>query len=104
MHALAVLALGQDREEVVMLSEVSETGLRLHHKRSASVALEELLHATIIMRVSSKGNIRALRLNARLVRVANVTDTTAELAFSLHDLTKEDAEVLWSVKHLLFTP
>jgi hypothetical protein len=99
---LAKLVLDADREESVLLADISDTGVRLRLPRLVSVTLDELLDASLLVRVEAGKDETMVRVNLELVRIASVTEQQVDLAFEFRDITPEIQGQLWHLRNLIF--
>jgi hypothetical protein len=102
VRVIAKVILPGDREECVLLSDISETGVRLRIPRDVALTVDEALDATLVLKVEARGKPAALRARISLVRVAEVTAKQVDLAFQFHGLTPEDVARMDHLRNLIF--
>ena len=101
-RVIAKLLLEDERDEAVLLADISETGVRLRIPRDVPLTIEEALAATLVVRVESRESPMMLRLDVALVRVAEVTPKQIDLAFQFRSIAPGDAEALAHLRNLIF--
>lgn len=100
-RVFAKLLFEGDRDEAVLLADISDTGVRLRVQRDVPITLEEALAATLLVRVEAKESM-TLQLDIALVRVAEVAPLHVELAFQFRSISAEDAAALTHLRNLIF--
>ncbi len=101
-RVFAKLILAGDREEAVLLADISETGVRLRIPRDVPLTVEEALDATLIVRAESRPLPLTVRASVSLVRVADVSAKQVDLAFQFRGLAAEDAARFEHLRNLIF--
>lgn len=102
VRVFAKLILPFDREEAVLLSDISDSGVRLRIPRDVPLTIEEALDATLVVRAVTRGEPMTVRASVSLVRVADVSPKQIDLAFQFRDLALEDAARFAQLRNLIF--
>lgn len=101
VRALATLQLGRGHEEVVLIHDMSVSGVRLSIERCAPLAICELLEATLHVRVAGSAESRDLRLAVELVRVSGYDEKRVVLGFRFRAGSKVDPVEIKQLRGLL---
>lgn len=100
VRIMARLCVGT-REEVVMIQDVSWSGVRVAVPRDFGLdVLERDVH--FVMRVATPEGPQTLNLPAVFVRVASIDEAQPTLAFQFSEVTEPQAALLQQLSHLIF--
>ncbi len=91
------------QEELVIVEDVSRTGVRVAIPRAVSLDLRELSTAHLALQLGQPGDERPVELPVTFVREHSADDRYSYVAFRFEDLEGEHAALLDHVTNLFFS-